>query len=59
MKSLPRAALPLNIGDFGDQSDQARILSLNKTNYGLITYPGLQIGDFGDQFDPARILQYN
>ena len=43
-----RAAPPLNKGDFGDLSDQARILSLNKTNFELNTYPGLRIGDVGD-----------
>ena len=40
--------LPLKRGDFGDLSDQARILSLNKTNVELNTYPGLRIGDVGD-----------
>ena len=59
MKSLPGAAPPLKIGDFCDQSDQARIIRLNKTNFVLNTYPGLQMGDFSDQFDPARILQCN
>ena len=40
--------LVLKIGDFGDQSDQARILSLNKINLDLNTYPGLKIGVFRD-----------
>ena len=48
MKSLPGAAPLLKIGDFGDQSDQARILSLNKINLDLNTYPGLKIGVFRD-----------
>ena len=50
MQSLPGATLPfpLKIGDFGDQDDRARILSLNKTNFELNTCPGLKIGDFGD-----------
>ena len=38
----------LKIGDFGDQDDQARILSLNKTNFELKRSPGQKIGDFAD-----------
>ena len=38
----------LKIGDFGDQDDLARILSLKRTNFELNTCPCLKIGDFGD-----------
>ena len=48
MESLPGAPPPLKIGDFGDLDDQARIMSLNKTNFELNTRPGLKIGDFGE-----------
>ena len=39
---------PLKIGDFGDQDDQARNLSLYKRNFELNTCPGLNLGNFGD-----------